>query len=268
MHYFWLIFVLCFGSSAFAENNLVRLAVVNTPEKSGLMDYLLEGFETESGYRVSVYHGEDVFEQARRGQADLVIAHFGKKPMQAFVEDGFGSWPQMVFANQQALIGPADDPAAIMGMGSASAALKRIAEKGQPFMVNNISGVMHLFDLLWHQAGEPEKQGWLLDKGLAKGPALQSADVTQAYTLWGAVPFLEFQQRHQPALKILVSQDPVLQRLMAITRVNADKLSGINDTGASALQDYLLKTEVQARISRFRQPGFDGQLWWPAARHN
>jgi tungstate transport system substrate-binding protein len=251
-----------------ADSSLVRLAVVNTPYQSGLLQTLISGFEAQSRYQVSIYSGHDVFEQARQGQADLLIAHYGKKPMQDFVLSGLGSWPQMVFANQQVLVGPSSDPAGIEGMTSAAAALNQIAEKEQPFVMNQISGVTALFDLIWQQAGKPDKTGWLIDEGLAKGQAMKQAVRLGAYTLWGADPFIRFSQKQRLDLKILVSADPLLQRVMAISLVNPEKQTTVNAEGASALRDYLLSAPVQAKVSQFRQPGYAGQLWWPAARHN
>lgn len=266
--FFWLFLACSCLSSAHADNKLIRLAVVNTPYQSGLMRHLLEDFKNQTDYQVELYGGEDLFERGRQGKADLLIAHYGKTPMKAFVLEGYGSWPEMVFANQQVIVGPKDDPAGIRGMNNASEAIKQIARQKQPFLLNQISGVAALSELIWQQAGRPNKQGWWLDKSVAKGKAMKMADKLRAYSLWGAVPFLQFQKKHQSDLEIMVSQDPVLQRVMAITLVNPDKVSGINRQGASALRDYLLSTEAQARISQYRHSAYPQQLWWPAARHN
>ncbi len=266
--FFPLLTCLLFSVQLRADDSIIRLAVVNTPYQSGLIDYLLQAFEQSSGYKVEIYGGEAVFERAREGQADLLIAHYGKSPFEEFVLQGFGRWPKMVFSNQQVLIGPSSDPAGIAGMRSASAALKQIADKQQPFLLNQISGVNDLFELLWRQAGRPDKSGWLIDAGVARGRAMQQADKRGAYTLWGAGPFIRFSQQHRPDLEILVSADPLLQRMMAISRVNPEKVEGVNAAGAQLLQDYLLSAGVQAKVSQFRQPEYEGQLWWPAARHN
>ena len=61
-----------------ADENVVRLAVVNTPQFSGLLDSLLPEFERQTGITVDVYSGSDVYRKARNGQADLVISHYGK----------------------------------------------------------------------------------------------------------------------------------------------------------------------------------------------
>ena len=126
------------ATTARAESaKLVRLAVVNTPQYSGLLDYLLPDFEAESGLTVEVYSGNDVHQRARAGKADLVISHYGRPEVESFVLEGYGSWPKIVFANQTALIGPKSDPAEVRGLSSASAALRRIAKARAPFIANS-----------------------------------------------------------------------------------------------------------------------------------
>ena len=84
----------------------------------------------------------------------------------------------------------------------------------------------------------------------------------------GALPFLKFKDKNCSAMEILVSADPILQRVMASVIVNPDKVEGVNVKGAEALQAYLLAPRTQARIAAYRSPGSDAQLWWPAGRHN
>ena len=81
----WILSVLAFsanwGSAIAAEpadEYVVRLAVVNTPQFSGLLDSLLPEFERQTGITVDVYSGSDAYREARSGQADLVISHYGK----------------------------------------------------------------------------------------------------------------------------------------------------------------------------------------------
>src|SRR5438876_7634040 len=82
---------------AAAQFSTVRLAVVPSPEETGLLRSLLPDFERESGYRVDVYSGEDAHDMARAGRADLVISHYGHQNSEAFVTQGFGLWPRAVF---------------------------------------------------------------------------------------------------------------------------------------------------------------------------
>lgn len=246
----------------------VRLAVVNTPHFSGLMESLLKDFEASSGLKVAIYSGSDVYEQARAGAADIVISHYGKAEVESFVLEGFGLWPRTVFSNQLAIIGPDTDPAKIKGMSSAVEAMRRIAQSQSPFAVNELHGVTYLSDILWEAAGQKDKGPWYLQDGVAKGKAMKFADAKQAYTIWGAMPFLRWKSKHSSNLVLLVTADSMLQRVMATVRVNPAKFPDVNAAGAETLEKYLLTPAAQAKIAAFRMAGSDEQLWWPAGRNN
>jgi len=251
-----------------ADAKTVRIAVVNTPQFSGLMESLAADFSAKSGIHCEIYGGSDVYERARAGQADLVISHYGKSEVERFVLDGYGTWPRMVFSNQAVIAGPKNDPAKIAGLTSASEALRRIADARAPFVANAIPGMQYIFDLVWQQAGRPSKDGWLIATDESKGRAVKLAEEKQAYVMWGALPFLRFKEKHNSQLEILVSADPILQRVMAAIVVKPEKVEGVNAQGAEQFVSYLLEAETQAKIAAFRSPGSDLQLWWPAARNN
>ncbi|MCP5080595.1 MAG: hypothetical protein GY948_02740 [Alphaproteobacteria bacterium] len=69
-------------------------------------------------------------------------------------------------------------------------------------------------------------------------------------------------------MEILVSADPIFQRIMASVIVNPDKVKGVNVKGAESLQEFLLDPQTQAKVSAYRTPGSERQLWWPAGRDN
>ena len=259
---------LALGPPQANAKEILRLAVVNTPKFSGFMDDLIADFKATGGGEVSVYGGNDVFEKARAGEADLVIAHWGKSEVERFVLDGFGSWPRMVFSNQMAIVGPASDPAGIRGLKSAAEAFKKIAAAKALFAVNALPGVTYASDVLWLMAGSPAKGGWVLDPGIAKGQAMRFAEEKGAYTIWGALPFLRFKENNASTMELMVTADPLLQRVMAAIVVRSDKVSGVNPKAAEAFVAYLISPRGQARISAFRSHGVDAQLWWPAGRHN
>lgn len=252
-----------------ADNNVVRLAIVHTPESSGLLDSLLPEFEQTTGIDVEVYSGKDVYAQARSGKADLVISHYGKKGVERFVMDGYGTWPRIVFSNQAVLIGHESDPAAVRGLTSISEAMRRIAEAKAPYVHNGAPGIDYLTEIALESAGQPDLSGWFLDAGQVKAAAVLLAEEEKGYVIWGAFPFLRFdRERDSSEMEILVARDPSLQRIMAAIVVKPDKVPGVNAEGAQALLDHLLSPRVQARIAAFRTPGSDLQLWWPAGRNN
>ena len=251
-----------------ADGKPIRLAIVNTPAFSGLIGHLVSDFKTQTGLEVDVYSGSDVFDRARSGDADLVIAHYGKPEAEDFVLSGYSAWPRMVFSNQMVIIGPPEDPAGIRGMSNAAAAFKKIAGSKSPFIVNALPGVSYLTDVLWQMAGRPDKAGWYLDEGLGKGRAIRAATSQRAYVIFGAWPFLRIKKKQGSDLEILVASDPVLHRVMASFIVRPDKVGGVNQDGARSFEKFLLSPGAQARIAAFRSPDSPLQLWWPAGREN
>lgn len=269
---------LCFvvaagGPSLYAQNQgrTLRVAVVNTPDV--LLNELIPTFEQVTGYKVALEIGEEAFDVARNGKADLVIAHYGHHGTQAFIEDGLGRWPRMVFSNQAVLIGPTSDPAGIRGLPDAATAIGRIAERGGEFLMNNAATERYLADVLWRTAGSPPKNRWQIDLQLRDQTAIETAAQRGAYTLWGVVPFVRFlEQRRQQGrplgMEALVLRDPMLQRVMVSIVVNPGRVPGVDEGGALAFERYLIDPSTQARIRQFRHHGLTEQTWWPAGRHN
>ncbi len=251
-----------------AQSNVVRLAVVNTPAESGLLRDILPEFERQTGLRVEVYSGEDVYVRARNGQADLVISHYGHADVEGFMADGLGLWPRFVFGNQNVIIGPPSDPAHIFGLSDAVEGFRRIAQSKSPFVSDNSGIPKYNEDTLWEAAGRPSKEGWYVDMGLRETAAVAAAAQRGAYTIWGLVPFLLYQEETHVNLRALLVNDSLLNRMMVTVVVKPEKFPQANIEGAKALEKYLLLPSTQARIGASRYPGLDHALWWPAARNN
>lgn len=246
---------------------LVRVAVVNTPDV--LLNTLLPAFYEQSGYQVTLQITENVYDVARAGRADLVIAHFGHAGTEAFVSEGLGRWPRMVFSNQAVLVGPQRDPVGIRGLADAVEAFRLMVRRGGEFVVNNAPTERYLAEVLWEASGRTPKEGWWLDLGLRDQPAIEAAAARGAYTLWGLVPFLRLQASN-PDLRLdaLVTNDALLQRVMVSVVVNPGRVQGVAEAGALAFQRYLLAPGTQARIRQFRHHDLLGQSWWPTGRYN
>ena len=258
------------ATQAATSTSLVRLSSIRTPRDGGLYDDLIPNFEQKTGYQVELTAQSEsaVYDLARDGGADVVISHYGHQSAQAFVEDGFGQWPQTVFFNQVALLGVPSDPAQVKGLSDLVEAFRRIAQTQSPFIVNDLEGGKYLTEILWNSAGRPAKEGWYLDQGLAKQDAIEAAAQQGGYVFWGLTPFLRTQQEYSVDLQPLVLGDPLLQRIIVSIAVNPDKVAGVNTEGVTAFQQYLLDPSTQARIRDFRLPGIDQQIWWPAGRNN
>jgi tungstate transport system substrate-binding protein len=241
--------------------------MVNVPDD--VVRPLMPDFSKQSGQQAEiVYTGNDPFAVARDGKADLVIAHYGHEGVAPFVTGGFGLWPHAVFANQIALIGPPSDPAHVRGLADAAEAMRRIATTHSRFVANNSAGNRYVEDILWLRAGSPAKGDWYLDRHSQGPQAARDAAKEGAYTLWGVPPFLRLKRQSPLNLEPLVTADSIFQRIMVAIVVNPQKATGVNNAGAEAFQNFLLTPSTQARISAFRYPDLDQQVWWPAGRHN
>lgn len=254
-------------SAAVGECGSIRLAVVNTPDV--LLSALLPDFEEASGCVVTVTSTEAVFELARGGQADMVIAHYGHSGTEAFVTEGLGLWPHAVFANKAAIFGPIEDPATIRELPDAVEAFRQIAKAAVPFVVNNASTEKYLAEVLWEAAGKPDRTGWYIDKGLRDRQAVEYALSIGAYVIWGLVPGLRY-KLEDPTRDIdaLSSSDALFDRGMVAVKVNPSIFDDINARGAAALERYLIQPDTQARIRDFRGLGYSRQMWVPTGRNN
>ena len=256
------------SESATTDTSVVRLSSVVTPKDGGLYDDLLPDFEQQTGYRVQLTTGEDVYGPARNGEADVVLSHYGHRDAQSCVEDGYGQWPQPVFFNQLALLGPPSDPAQVKDLSDLVEAFGRIADTHSPYVVNDQKLLRYLTEILWEGAARPHKGPWYRDQGLKEQDAITEAAKQGGYVLWGLTPFLRTQQQSEVELQPLVLNDPLMRRIMVTVAVDPDEVAGVNERGAKAFQQYLLDPATQARIRAFRLAGIDQQIWWPAGRNN
>jgi tungstate transport system substrate-binding protein len=250
------------------SKGVVRLAVVKTPAQSGLLEALLPEFEAQSGYRVDVYVGSDVYTRAAEGEADMVISHLGKGAVEEFVLSGTGLWPRPVFASQLVIIGPASDPAGIRGLHDPIEAMRRIAAAEAGFVVGKSVGRRYLAALLLAGAGGPPPGDWFEQKDSSGNETIRYAEKRGAYALVKGLAFAQFSARHESSMEIMLDESPLLYRVQAIIRVNPAKVDGINVEGAVALEQYLLSARTQAAIDNFRHPATGKRMWSPGARHN
>jgi tungstate transport system substrate-binding protein len=273
--------VLLGGASAaedaltFADPSLVRLltvgAVLTEDEATGatVLDGIVADFEAQTGYEVVVTQGDiDIFDQARFGGADIVMAHLGFTPLHDFAVKRIGEWPATIMSNSVAFLVPPGDPAGVASATDPYEAFEAIAALQAPFVVNNLGETLYVTDVLYEAAGRPDPGNWFIDLGQSGPPAVRAAAQRGGYTLWGLHPFLMLQRSPQPvALEPVVFDDSILQRILATVVVRRPFFL-VNEEGASAFQEHLTHPASQARIRAFRVSGIDSPIFWPAANQN
>ena len=245
----------------------LRLSSVVTVRDGGLWNELLPAFTRQTGINVDLRARQDVFTPARSGGADIVYSHYGHQDLHGFVMGGYGLWPRTVLFNLVCLLGPPQDPAAVRGLGDLGEAFARIAGSRASFEVNNIPELVYLTDVVLDSAGI-RKGSWYVNHGLSKQDAMVSASTRGAYTIWGVTPFLDIATTKHLRLEPLVTDDPILQRIMVTVVVDPRKVPGVNATAANAFQRYLLSPATQARIRSFRNKTLGRPIFFAAGRNN
>lgn len=245
--------VLCQAES----DKFISLSSTIGPIDSGIVGLLEDQFEKETGIRVRhVGAGTGAaMNIARKGNIDLVMVH-AKSLEEKFVNEGFGTERIDLMYNDFVIVGPANDPAGIKGMGDAAAALKKIAGKGSFFVTRGDKSGTHVAEMiLWEKANVKPSGNWYVvyEKGSEGNvPTLRHTDQRGAYTVIDRATFLTL--KNEIKLAVLVEGDKALLNYITLIPVNPKKFSRINYEGAMAFVKWLTSPDKgQAIIKGFRE---------------
>ncbi len=252
-------------SSKPANPNLI-LATTTSTQDSGLLDALVPLFEEESGYivqTVAVGSGE-AMKMGEEGNADVLLVH-APSAEAAFMENGFGRDRLLVMHNDFVIVGPAEDPAGINGMGSAAEAVAAIYDKGAPFITRGDDSGTHKTEIaLWKSAAlDPAGRAWYLETGQGMGASLTVASEKGAYILTDRATYLAAKGNLQ--LEILVEGDTSLLNVYHVITVNPAKWPKVNYHGALAFANFMVSDAAQKIIGEFGVDKFGEPLFYPDA---
>jgi tungstate transport system substrate-binding protein len=246
------------------EADRLILATTTSTQDSGLLDYILPDFEAQSGVAVDVVAvgtgqaitlGED-------GNADVLLVH-ARAREDAFMEAGHGVRREDVMYNDFVIVGPADDPAGIAGMGDAAAAFGMIADAEATFVSRgDDSGTHTKENAIWTAAGTEPSGDWYISAGQGMGAVLTMADEQQAYTLSDRATYLA-RTLEGIGLEILVEGDPILFNPYGVMAVNPDKGEHIKYELANQFIDWLISVPTQQMIGQFGVEEFGAPLFTP-----
>lgn len=272
--FFWVtaVLVLMLTACGQAEPQVLRLATTTSTDDSGLLEAILPDFEEEFNAQVDVVAvgtGQAIA-LGEAGDADVILVHARSREDQ-FVADGHGTKRADVMYNDFVIVGPADDPAGVGGMASASEAFAAVAAAGADFASRgDDSGTHTMEQSLWQAAGLPAapEGDWYNSLGQGMGDTLRFADETAAYTITDRGTFLALQE-NLPNLVILVggdsiaeNQDPALLNPYGVIPVNPDK-GNINNELAEEFVTWLTSVETQEQIAEFGTETFGQPLFYP-----
>jgi len=249
-----------------ANPNLI-LATTTSTQDSGLLDVLVPMFEAQTGYivqTVAVGTGE-ALKMGEEGNADVLLVHAPSSEV-TFMDGGFGKDRMLVMHNDFIIVGPADDPAAINGLGPKDAFLA-IYNAGVNFVSRGDDSGTHKKEVsFWKKAEKDpaaEKPAWFIETGQGMGASLTVASEKQAYILTDRATFLANKDKLQ--LEILLEGNNALLNVYHVITVNPDKWPAVNYEGAMAFAKFITDPATQAVIAEFGLEKFGQPLFYPDA---
>ena len=249
-----------------ANPNLI-LATTTSTQDSGLLDVLVPMFEEQTGYTVqtvAVGTGE-ALKMGEEGNADVLLVHAPSSEV-TFMEGGFGKDRMLVMHNDYIIVGPADDPAAIKGLGPKDAFLA-IYNAAVPFVSRGDDSGTHKKEVsFWTKAGvDPatEKPEWFIETGQGMGASLTVASEKGAYILTDRATYLANKDKLQ--LEILLEGNNALLNVYHVITVNPDKWPAVNYDGAMAFAKFITDPAAQEVIGQFGLEKFGQPLFVPDA---
>jgi tungstate transport system substrate-binding protein len=251
-------------------SGFILLSSTIGPIDSGIVGLLEDQFEKETGIRVRhVGAGTGAaLNIARKGNVDLVMVH-AKSLEEKFVKEGFGTERIDLMYNDFVIVGPVSDPAGIKGMKNAKEALKRIAEKGVPFISRGDKSGTHVGEMvLWEKAGIKPQGTWYItyEKGSEGNVStLRYTDQRQAYTFIDRATYLSL--KDQIKLVVLVEKDEALLNFISLIPVNPQKFPKVNYTDTMKFVKWLTSPEKgQKIIADFGKDKYGSPLFFPNSK--
>jgi len=247
-----------------AEPQTLILATTTSTDNSGLLAYILPDFESKFGVEVDVVAvgTGQALQLGMDGNADVLLVH-ARAREDAFMDEGHGSRREDVMYNDFVILGPAADPAGILGKNKASRALELIAQAEASFVSRGDDSGTHTKEkAIWAEAGVEPAGDWYIVAGQGMGAVLTMADEQQAYTLSDCATYLA-RTLEGTELEIMVEGDPILFNPYGVIAVNPDKGDHIQADLANDFIDWLIALETQQLISGFGVEEFGKPLFTP-----
>ncbi len=242
---------------------VVRMATTTSTENSGLMGYLLPGFEASSGYQVQVIAVGTgaALRMGQEGDVDVLLVHAPKAETK-FIDAGYGIRRVSVMYNDFILVGPKQGSANVRAAKSLAEAMSEIAASAKGFVSRGDDSGTHKKELSLWKASSIQPQGvWYYESGQGMSKVLQIANELDAFTLVDRGTWLALEDKL--SLELVFEGDKVLFNPYSIIELNPQRYADLNHPGANALIGWITSAEAQAKISAFKIRG--KQLFTPDA---
>lgn len=259
-----LIPLLAFLSAACGDARTpVILAATTSTYDSGLLEVLIAAFNREHGairIRTVVMGSGEALELGRRGDADVLLIH-APEAEDHFIEEGYAVERVPVMYNDFVILGPASDPAEVVGTDTPGAAFEAIAQSRALFVSRGDSSGTHYRELaLWKTARIDVFGPWYVESGQGQGTSLQIASERAAYTISDRATFTVLQDILE--LKPLFERHQSLFNLYSVIQPSEALRKG----EAQVFVNWLTSESGQEAILQFRHHDTEEPLFRPLVR--
>ena len=251
---------------AAADDKFIIVQSTTSTQNSGLYDALLPQFTEKSGIEVRVVAvgtGQAI-KNAQNCDGDVLLVH-AKASEEKFVAAGHGVSRADVMYNDFVIVGPASDPAGIMGSGDVEAALSAIKKAGAALASRGDDSGTHKKELaLWKAAGiDPsgDSGSWYRETGSGMGATLNVAVGMSAYVMTDRATWIAFENKGDYA--IAVEGDDAMFNQYGIIQVSPKACPNVKADLGQSFIDWVLSEEGQTAIADYTRDG--QQLFFPNA---
>ncbi len=255
-----------FGADPAEQPRKIMLASTIGPIDAGIVGALEAAFTKKTGIPVE-HTGAgtgQALKMAETGKYDLVLVH-ARALEEKFVAEGYGTKRYDLMYNDFVILGPAHDPAGILGEKDAAVALRKIAHSKVAFVTRGDKSGTHVKELeVWKKAGiEPQGTWFVVFEQGAKGnaPTLAYTNEKQAYTIMDRATYITMKSKI--TLQILVERDDVLLNYITLIPVNPAKFPQVNNQSAMQFIEWLQGREAQTIIRDFGKDKYGEPLFFP-----
>lgn len=253
-----------FAFNAIAGPKYITVASTTSTANSGLFDFLLEKFTSDSAIEVRVIAvgtGQAI-RLARKGDVDVLFVHH-RPSEEKFVADGYGEKRFDVMYNDFVIVGPKSDPARIKNCKSTTDALTKINTSGATFASRGDDSGTHKRETsLWKNAGISLDGTWYRATGSGMGATLNVAAGLNAYALSDRGTWISFKNKGD--LQVLCEGHENLFNPYGVIAVSKKKFQHVKEEDAKTFIDWLTSQRGQQLIGDFEIEG--QQLFTPNAK--
>lgn len=248
-----------------AEKEVIRLSTTTSVDDSGLLPYLRQYFESETGYKLEITAKGTgaAIKLGETGDCDALLVH-AKESEEQFVQAGYGVERVPFMYNYFVIAGPETDPSKVADCENAAEAFEKIAQDGKTKFISrgDESGTNKAELKIWKALGiTPGKDdAWYVSTGSGMGTSLTQASEMQAYILTDKGTFLSMEKNLD--IKILLEKGEDMKNTYSLIAVNSEKHEGINSQGANAFIQWMTKAETLELIREYGKTQYGEPLFY------